>query len=219
MSSLRPVPDAVQSVTLAMAILLSLLPTSAVALRIWARRISGQRLQWSDGLILLGNATLLAYWSVVILTVFATGVEKDSEYDKITVPEFWQLCRGLAAIELLFGAAVYLLKFSTLALLRELFSNTTRPARIVISALTYLSVVCATASITGTLYIALPADPNIEWTNDLYYKDSVNGFFNFSADVVLDFAIFLIPIWQLFHLRLDSRKKRGIMLAFGLGFL
>lgn len=133
--------------------------------------------------------------------------------------------QGMAAIELLFAAAVYLLKFSKLALFRELFCHTSAPAKRVLTFLSYLTVVCATASVTGTLYIVLPADPaldhsaNSRQTADRAHKDSVNGMVNFACDAVLDIAIFLVPIWQLFPLRLACRRKGAIILAFGLGFL
>lgn len=128
--------------------------------------------------------------------------------------------QGMATSEMLFIATVYLLKLSTLALIQELFcNNTSTTVKTALSILKYLTVICATASVTGTLYNAFPTDPNLDWTPERYYKNKVNGMFNFTADVVLDFIIFLLPIWQLFPLRLASRKKGSVMLAFGLGFL
>ncbi|KAK8122839.1 hypothetical protein PG984_011509 [Apiospora sp. TS-2023a] len=42
--------------------------------------------------------------------------------------------------------------------------------------------------------------------------------FDYVSTLVLDFAIFLLPVWQLFPQRLASRKKTNALNAFGLGF-
>lgn len=68
MASLSPVQNANQRAIVAIVIVLSILPTAVVGLRFWARKISGQRLQWSDGFILLDNVTLLLYWAIVIFS-------------------------------------------------------------------------------------------------------------------------------------------------------
>jgi len=85
----------------------------------------------------------------------------------------------MATIEMLFPIAASLLKFSTLALFQELFCNTSAAAKTVLTTLTYLTVICATASITGTLYIAYPTDPSVDWTPERSYKNTVNAKFNF----------------------------------------
>ncbi|KAK7914227.1 hypothetical protein PG985_011930 [Apiospora marii] len=128
--------------------------------------------------------------------------------------------QGNTLTQLIFGFTVFFLKFSALALFRELFWGAgSRAARTVLNALTYLTVVCATAAVTGSLYTSFPAYSLDNASGDDHYKLKVNGRFNFVATVVLDFAIFLVPIWQLWRVRIDSRKKRDIILAFCLGFL
>lgn len=121
--------------------------------------------------------------------------------------------------QLLFSFDVFFLKFSALAFFHELFYSVSSATRNVLNALTYLTVVCATAAITGSLYTSFPVDSLDNASGDAAYKLKVNGRFNFVATVVLDFAIFLVPIWQLWRVRIDSRKKRDIIAAFSLGFL
>ncbi|KAK8075276.1 hypothetical protein PG997_009939 [Apiospora hydei] len=259
MTAFRPVQTATQGTIIAMAILFSVLPTGAVGLRLWARRLSGQRLQWSDGLIVCENAVLVVFWSLIIFThvlvvILAGGLgrndnnttkamsetdiercevrdeppyplleyrDKMSHYHPMLTSDVRQ---GETALQAMFGLAVYLVKLSALALFHELFYNKgSKAVRTVLNVVTYLTVVCTTVAITGTLYISFPArpwcDPTTKITHDQMYKNMINGMFNFTATVVLDFAIFFIPIWQLFPLRLQRRKKRHIMIAFGLGFL
>lgn len=127
--------------------------------------------------------------------------------------------QGNTVTQLLFGFTVFLLKFSALAFFHELFFGASAAARTALNALTYLTVVCATAAITGSLYTSFPAYSNDNASGGDLFKLKVNGRFNFVATVVLDFAIFLVPIWQLWRVRIDSRQKRDIIAAFGLGFL
>ena len=68
MTSLYPVEDATQRILIAMVTLFTILPTCAVGLRLWARKLSGQWLQWSDIFILLDYAFLLGFWAVVIFS-------------------------------------------------------------------------------------------------------------------------------------------------------
>lgn len=68
MLPLSPIHNGNQRAIVAIAIVLSILPTTVVGLRFWARRIFGQRLQWSDGFILLNNVTLLLYWAIVVFS-------------------------------------------------------------------------------------------------------------------------------------------------------
>ncbi|KAK8043527.1 hypothetical protein PG993_005957 [Apiospora rasikravindrae] len=210
MTAFRPIQTATQGTIIAMAVLFSVLPTVAVGLRLWARRLSGQRLQWSDSLIVF---------------ILAGGLGRDDQNMTNAMSETdIERCEGETALQAMFGLAVYLVKLSALALFHELFYNKgSRAVRTVLNIVTYLTVVCATATITGTLYISFPArpwcDPTTKISYDQMYKNMVNGMFNFTATVILDFAIFAIPIWQLLPLRLQSRKKRHIMIAFGLGFL
>ncbi|KAK7962757.1 uncharacterized protein PG986_003582 [Apiospora aurea] len=224
MTAFRPVQTATQGTIIAMAILFSVLPTFAVGLLLWARRLSGQRLQWSDGLISLcpsSNLREAHFWLVVL----AGGLGRNDNNTTEAMSETdIERCEGETSLQAMFGLAVYLVKLSALALFHELFYNKGSTAvRTVLNIVTYLTVVCAAVAITGTLYISFPArpwcDPTARITRDQMYKNMINGMFNFTATVVLDFAIFFIPIWQLFPLRLQRRKKRHIMIAFGLGFL
>ncbi|KAK8122837.1 hypothetical protein PG984_011507 [Apiospora sp. TS-2023a] len=222
MASLSPIQNANQRSIVAIVVLFSILPTTVVGLRLWARRISGQRIRWSDGFIILDNITLLVYWAFVLFIVFAGGVDTLPDLDKLaSMPESQarSFLLGNTLTQLLFSFTVFLLKFSALAFFHELFWTVSSAARRVLNVLTYLTVVCATAGIIGSFYTSFPVYGTDNATGDDLFKLKVNGRFNFIATVVLDFAIFLVPIWQLYRVRIDSRKKRDIILAFGLGFL
>ncbi|KAK8071948.1 hypothetical protein PG996_005296 [Apiospora saccharicola] len=130
-------------------------------------------------------------------------------------------CRGYNILELIFGFYVYFLKFSTLALFRELFRDVSKTTKNVLRGMTYLTTLCCVVSITATLYTSFPADRLCDPKMDLSvtaYKNVVNGEYNYVSTLVLDLAIFIIPVRQLFPLWLESRKKTGILIAFGLGF-
>lgn len=121
----------------------------------------------------------------------------------------------------MFGFCVYFLKFSTLALFQELFHDVPKVTKNVLRGMTYLTILCGVESITASLYLSFPADRLCDPEMDLpvtAYKNMVNGTFNYVSTLVLDFAIFLIPVWQLYPMRLESRKKIGVLIAFGLGF-
>lgn len=136
-------------------------------------------------------------------------------------PADTQQTKGYNTLELIFGFTVYFLKFSTLALFRELFYNASKATKTVLRGLTYLTILCCVVSITASLYLCFSADRLCDPEMDLpvtAYKNMVNGTFNYVSTLVLDFAIFLVPVWQLFPLRLESRKKIGVLIAFGLGF-
>ncbi|KAK6829562.1 integral membrane protein [Apiospora arundinis] len=225
MVSFYPIEDAHQKTVVALVILFTIFPGVAIGLRLWARRISGQRLKWSDGLILADYITLLMYWATLIIdlvsvAVFGSGAKRDDmslaqlPYLEIMI-YVWSSQLGY----LLFGFAVYFLKLSALALFRELFANASNSAKTVLDMLTYLVVVCATAAITGSLYTLFPVTMEYPSSRDESNKMMINGQFNLVATVVLDFAIFFVPLWQVYGLRLQSRKKVGVMLAFGLGFV
>lgn len=124
-------------------------------------------------------------------------------------------------IKLVWAILVYLLKFSTLALLREIFFSCSKAVRVTIRILTYASIICASASITATLYIDSPTERWCDLTNpplDMRKMNKVNGIFNMVTTVVLDFAIFCVPIWQLVSVRIKGRKKTLVMASFALGF-
>ena len=89
--------------------------------------------------------------------------------------------------------------------------------------LVYLTIVGGTATVTGSVALNFPADrwcdPAVSIPPHEYHNNIVNHVCNYVTNMALDFAIFLVPIWQLYPLRMGSRKKMGIMLTFGLGFL
>ncbi|KAK7985462.1 hypothetical protein PG988_003084 [Apiospora saccharicola] len=119
-------------------------------------------------------------------------------------------CRGYNILELIFGFYVYFLKFSTLALFRELFRDVSKTTKNVLRGMTYLTTLCCVVSITATLYTSFPADRLCDPKMDLSvtaYKNVVNGEYNYVSTLVLDLAIFIIPVRQLFPLWLESRKK------------
>ncbi|KAK8009095.1 hypothetical protein PG991_011646 [Apiospora marii] len=243
-----------QTILVALATVFSALPTGAVGLRIWARRASGKRMQLSDGLIVLDNIAMLAYWVLVIYITLVAGTKEgdmrtNAELAKTDMNFFLSYhrvrnrpisyCRvsgnitsfqanGVfyasqleTTIKLVWALLVYLLKFSTLALLREIFFSCSRAVRMTIRLLTYASIVCASASITATLYIDSPTERWCDLANpplDMRKMNKVNGIFSTVTTVVLDFAIFCVPIWQLVSVRLKSRKKGLVMASFTLGF-
>ncbi|KAK8016752.1 hypothetical protein PG993_014941 [Apiospora rasikravindrae] len=216
-----------QTVLVALAILFSILPTGAVALRIWARRASGKRMQLSDGLIILDNVAMLAYWVLVIYVTLVVGTKDvdlrtNAELAKTNLDFCLSYHRVEMTIKLIWAILVYVLKFSTLALLREIFYSSSRAVRLTICILTYASVISASASITATLYIDSPTERWCDLANlptDMRHMNKVNGMFNAVSTVVLEFAIFCVPIWQLVSVQLKSQKKVSVMVSFGLGFL
>ncbi|KAK7985461.1 hypothetical protein PG996_005297 [Apiospora saccharicola] len=212
-----------QTVLVALATVFAVLPTGAVGLRIYARRASGKRMQLSDGLIVLDNVAMLAYWILVIYTTLVAGTKDgdlrtNTELAKTDMGFYLSYHRIETAIKLVWALLVYLLKFSTLALLPEIFFSCSKAVRWTIR---IASIVCASASITATLYIDSPTERWCDLTNppmDMRKMNKVNGIFNTVTTVVLDFAIFCVPIWQLVSIRLKSRRKTLIIASFALGF-
>ncbi|KAK8122838.1 hypothetical protein PG984_011508 [Apiospora sp. TS-2023a] len=208
-----------QTVLVALATVFAVLPTGAVGLRIYARRASGKRMQLSDGLIVLDNVAMLAYWILVIYTTLVAGTKDgdlrtNAELAKTDMGFCLSYHRIETTIKLVWAILVYLLKFSTLALLREIFYSCSKAVRWTIRLLTYASIVCASASITATLYIDSLTERWCDLTNppmDMRKMNKVNGIFNTVTTVVLDFAIFCVPIWQLVFVRLKSRRKTLII--------
>ena len=106
-------------------------------------------------------------------------------------------------------------------MLKELFC--TNPAvRTAQGILTHLTVVCGTVAVTAPLCLNFPTDricePGVEMTEDDASKETVIQLFTYVWTMVLDFAILAVPIWQLYPLKMNFRKKVGVMIAFGLGF-
>ncbi|KAK8009089.1 hypothetical protein PG991_011640 [Apiospora marii] len=218
-----PFENGNQPVMIALAVVFTVLPTCVVGLRIWARKISKKRLQWSDFWILTNNAVLVAYWTLCILCIVSGGLGKKGHL--ITHKPMLQseivICRGSQIIDILFGFATFFLKLSTLSLLRELFC-TNRKAKLVQSILTYITVVSSTVAITSTLVLDFPLDYSCDVTAQPTKVDRqrtvYDTFYNYASTLILDIAILAVPIWQLYPLKLNHRKKVGIMITFGLGF-
>ncbi|KAK8071955.1 hypothetical protein PG996_005303 [Apiospora saccharicola] len=171
MLKVTPFVDGNQPTMVAGAAVLTVLPTCAVGLRIWARRTCNQRLRWSDFWIVANIVVLVAFWVIYIIRQANTR------------PIIW---------------------------FRHVLPQ----------ALYAVIVVCGTVAITATTAVYFPPDYmcSIDVADAEYWKFEFTTYFNYVYPLVLDVAIFAVPIWQLYPLKVKHRKKVGVMIAFGLGF-
>ncbi|KAK7985456.1 hypothetical protein PG988_003078 [Apiospora saccharicola] len=220
MLKVTPFVDGNQPTMVAGAAVLTVLPTCAVGLRIWARRTCNQRLRWSDFWIVANIVVLVAFWVIYIINIVVGGMgnHHDIRHPNLTESENFR-CRGRQTLDLLFGFATFFLKLSTLSLVREIFRASSR-AKTVQRILKYVTVVCGTVAITATTAVYFPPDYicSIDVADAEYWKFEFTTYFNYVYHLVLDVAIFAVPIWQLYPLKVKHRKKVGVMIAFGLGF-
>ncbi|KAK8121890.1 Integral membrane protein [Apiospora sp. TS-2023a] len=216
-----PLENGNQRAMLALAAFFAVLPTCVVTLRTWTRRISNQWLRWSDYWIIVNNAVLVAFWLLYILIILAGGIGRPFEFQSPLTESDKFIGRCEVALDLLFSFSTLLLKLSTLSLLRELF-GTNPTVHTVLRTLTYLTAICGTVAVMMTLVLNVPTDrinqPDVVQSDDDFRKEIINQYFNYAYTMVLDFAILAVPIWRLYPLKMEIRKKVGVMIAFGLGF-
>ncbi|KAK7962012.1 uncharacterized protein PG986_002837 [Apiospora aurea] len=225
-----------QTVLVALALLFSILPTGAVALRIWARRTSGKRLQLSDDLIILDNVAMLAYWVLVIYVTLVAGTKEGDmrtnaelaktnmdfclSYHRVRNQSRLASCRDDHQADL-GHPCISPQVLHTRAAPRDLllvFEDSQADDTHPYIRQCHLGVGVHHGYLVHRLSHGALVQPR-EPPTDMRHMNKVNGIFNAVSAVVLDFAIFCVPIWQLVSVRLKSKKKISVMISFGLGFL
>ncbi|KAI0127594.1 hypothetical protein BJ170DRAFT_722844 [Xylariales sp. AK1849] len=211
-----PIERPSQRLLIAFAVIFSLVPATAVGLRILARRLSNRKLDSGDYLIIAACVVAVAYQAVVLTAVVAGGLG-------------WHTTELLAmggndsflvlVVQVLWSISLGLTKGSILLVYAKVFSL---PRFIVASKLTALLILLwALVLIVGPFVICQPLEYN--WnpyvpgghcgnTKLLWY---ITGIFN----IITDLIVLLLPMPYLYALELAPYKKAALMCTFGIGFL
>lgn len=193
----------------------------AVLLRLVSRWLSAAHFWWDDGLIIVG--LVLTFGSSAFNFVAANnGAGKHQEI--VSKQDQAMLAQIIYGIEILYGPLVTAIKCSILMLYLRLFG--VRPVfRKTIYVMLALVVGWCIAVFFAAIFQASP--PRLLWTTNL--KDLPKGahHIDFTAyligtavpNVVMDFAILLLPMGIVWQLQISKRRKIALSAVFAVGAL
>lgn len=191
----------------------------AVLLRLISRWLSAAHFWWDDGLIIVG--LVLTFGSSAFNFVAAdNGAGKHQEI--VSKQDQAMLAQIIYGIEILYGPLVTAIKCSILMLYLRLFG--VRPVfRKTIYVMLALVVGWCIAVFFAAIFQASP--PRLLWTTNL--KDLPKGahHIDFTAyligtavpNVVMDFAILLLPMGIVWQLQISKRRKIALSAVFAVG--
>ncbi|CAF9938197.1 hypothetical protein IMSHALPRED_000713 [Imshaugia aleurites] len=191
----------------------------AVLLRLVSRWLSAASFWWDDGLIIIG--LVLTFGSSAFNFVAAdNGAGKHQAI--VPPPQQATSTQIIYGIEILYGPLVTAIKCSILTLYLRLFG--VRPAfRRTIYAMLALVAAWCVAVFFAAIFQASP--PRLLWTTNL--KDLPPGahHIDFEAyligtavpNVVMDFAILLLPMGIVWQLQISKRRKMALSGVFAVG--
>ncbi|KAI1386037.1 uncharacterized protein F4822DRAFT_414827 [Hypoxylon trugodes] len=215
-----PIERDSQKVLIGCAVIFSLLPVTAVVLRLIARsRIRNHILDLSDWLIILACIVAVAYQGLAVSCAVVGGMGyHTTEVLAMGGKESLTLLLELVtAIIVFWGVSLALTKLSILALYAKIFS--VRSFVLAAQACAVFVVLCAMALIIGHFSICTPVWYNWDrfstpgTCGDIRLLWSVTGGLNIFSDLVIIF----LPMPHIWGLSLQLYKKIGLVVTFGIG--
>ncbi|KAH9903597.1 hypothetical protein F4778DRAFT_91226 [Xylariomycetidae sp. FL2044] len=220
MAFIFPIERPDQRAIIACAIIFSLLPVTAVGLRIVSRRIANRTLDLSDYIIISACVIVVSYQGVVVSSVLTGGLG----FHVAEIIERFGISSGseifikhLLAIQNLWAISLSLSKVSILVLYSKVF---TVRVFVTIAKVTAV-VICmwALATILSCFLICEPFSYNWDLTiEDGHCGDSVTSWVVTGVlNILTDLTVLLLPMPYLYNLNLELYKKLVLMGTFGVG--
>lgn len=232
------IETSMQMAMIVVPVLFGLLATTAVGLRVLARRIANRRLDASDYLIMAALVVTLCFCGLIAAEPFTGagmhmqdlimeyGTSPIVTYTKVWLPSSvfevaltHNITQMTIANQILWALAVCLPKLSILVLCSRVF---TMHAFIIGARVTGATVLLlGVAIILGALLQCRPFAYN--WDQTIPGGHCGNQVLSFkitaSLNVVLDFVVLLLPMPYLFNLELALKKKLILIATFAGGFM
>ncbi|KAL6884734.1 hypothetical protein GGI43DRAFT_432538 [Trichoderma evansii] len=220
MAYMFPIERTAQKALIGSAVVFSLLPVTAVVLRIIARsRPKGFSPDLSDWLIIVACIVAVAYQGLAVACAVVGGMGYHmSEVlamggeDSVTM-----LMKLVTVIVIFWALSLGVTKLSILALYTKIFSI--RSFILISQACAVFVTICAMILFIGAFTICTPVSFNwdkfttVGTCGDVRMLWAVTGGLNIFSDLV----IILLPMPYLYGLSLQMYKKIGLMVTFGIG--
>ena len=208
-------PHSIQPWTVEVIVSVTVLSAVAVALRLLSRHIKGQKLWWDDYMILFSLAwNLLVVGFIFAMNASGMGLHADT----VPIDSIVMMAKFLVVAEVLYVYNLVWTKLSILLMYYRIFRFPYfKKMAYGIGAFVAAWVICITFLF---IFICVPVEKL--WYPDLpgHCIDQVGTWIANAASTILsDLAILLLPLPQVWRLRLRREEKIGVTIAFGLGFL
>jgi hypothetical protein len=199
-------------------IIFMIIPTVAVALRLYAKVTARQAIELSDYFSVTSWAITIGFFSAVLTAVYMPASFLDNP-DGIDVP----VSKITFSLNLLWAGACYCCKLSILCLYYRLLSTPNSTFRLLVKIMFVLTLVIGIASCLGFLLIF--RDMSWWWSKALHEHPEAMANelkMNVAVDILsllTDVILFIMPLPVIRKLSLDKNKKRLLIGLFSLGFL
>ncbi|KAI0854457.1 hypothetical protein F5Y00DRAFT_267616 [Daldinia vernicosa] len=196
----------------------------AVALRLWARKITGQNIAVHDWAIVAASIFNCGHAALNLYISIAGGsgyhIEYLIEYWPVTIP---RLYKAYLATEPLWTVANSLIKISILHFYVTIFPN--RRFHILCYIVMGLIAANAVCVLVRMFFFCTPFEAT--WNPDLFTANRAAHCINLNAaylidpiiNMVFDIIVFFLPLPQIWRLRLEVRKKLMLIGIFTVGLL
>ncbi|KAI5922447.1 hypothetical protein F4810DRAFT_264441 [Camillea tinctor] len=220
MAYVFPIERTSQKVLIGSAVVFSLIPVTAVSLRMVARsRIRNHPLDQSDWLIILACIVAVAYQALAATCAFVGGMGYHTTEviamggeESVTL-----LLKLVTAIIIFWAISLGLTKLSILALYTKIFC--VKRFVLAAQACAVFVVLCAMVLLIGAFTICTPVTYNWDRFStpgscgNIRMLWSVTGGLNIFSDLVIIF----LPMPHIWGLSLQLYKKIGLIVTFGIG--
>ncbi|PSR94295.1 hypothetical protein BD289DRAFT_338528, partial [Coniella lustricola] len=216
-----PIATGRQKALLATAIICTILPSTAVILRISAQRLARRSLTASDYCIVASGFLAVGFQVATFIAIFRGGMGFGHEQRLI---EGWgeepvhELQKVVLSLELLWTLSMSLCKTSILLLYIKLFAGS---YMVVVSKITIgVMILWPIATVLGALLICTPVQQNWETLTSHHCGNQVAFYFTSGViNLTTDFFVVGLPLPHLYKLRLPRSSKIGLLVVFCLGLL
>ncbi|KAK8075232.1 hypothetical protein PG997_009895 [Apiospora hydei] len=208
-----PVYTREQGGVVAVAVVCTLVPLLVIGLRFWARQVVHRRFDASDTWILVAH---------VMKVVFEGGLGLPEDIVEATYGRDAGIAHAKAGYASLIGgvSAAYLCKTSILSLYRRVF--TLPGERLPFYAVGALTLLCGLSTLVGyfaVVPIAKQLVPRPHFTDAEKMRNDGFQLYTGIATCFTDVMILCFPLGKLYRLRMDRRRKIGLMATFMVGFI
>jgi hypothetical protein len=194
------------------------IPTTAVALRFYAKITTRRPFEASDGLAITAWTLTMSFFITMLVMVYLPGSLVNNP-EGIDIP----VSKITFSLNLLWTGACYCCKLSILCLYYKLLATPSSRFRLAIKAVFVLTLCVGLSSALGFLLIfknlswwwstALEAQPAAQ-ANELKMNEAID-----IMSLLTDVIICSMPLPILGRLSLDKSKKIVLIVLFSLGFL
>ncbi|KAI3397962.1 hypothetical protein diail_10038 [Diaporthe ilicicola] len=214
-----PVERSDQQALISCAVVFSILPTTAVGLRLLAKRMSNRKVDLSDHLIIAACINVVGYQALNISCVLAAGggfhvSELQDRFHFDTGPKLF--LQMILAQQIIWATSLALCKTSILTLYSKIFTVSYFVVAAKITAVVIFLWMLVV--VLGSFLICQPLAYNWDQTIGGHCGSSItlwvcHGVLN----IVTDLIVLLLPMPYIYNLELALYKKLVLMATFGLG--